>query len=54
MTNHDDGGGVPLSTLPEAAAAVVNVIIVIIRFLDGCRPGRGGRRTQLPGGGGGS
>ena len=49
-----DGDGVPLSTLPEAATAVIDVVAVVIRILDGRRPRRGRRTMRLPGGGGGS
>ena len=51
--DHDDNDGVPPSTLPEAAAAVINVVFVVIRILDGRRPRRGGRTARLPGSGGG-
>ena len=40
---------VPPFMLPEAAAAIVDVIVIFIHILDGRRPQRGGRTTQLPG-----
>jgi hypothetical protein len=40
--------------LPEAATAVVDVVVVIIRILDGRQPRRGELMTRLPRGGGGS
>ncbi len=43
--NDDNDSGVPPSTLPEAPAAVIDIVVVVIRILDGHRLWRGGRMT---------
>ena len=49
----EGGSCCSLSTLSEAASAVINVVVVVVHILDGCRPLREGQTTRLPGGGGG-